>query len=85
MSYWYVPVWWMGSAFLAWLGSWSVANGGESASVPSAAIRTLGLGVIVSALLIVTGITPFHAAGVALGYTLGLVVSVPVSSVMRKG
>lgn len=83
--YWYHPVWWMGSAFVAWLGSWSVTNRGEQASVASAAATAVGLGVVVSAILIVLGIVPFRSASVALGFTLGLVAHVPISAVMRRG
>ncbi len=84
-SYWYIPVWWMGSAFLAWLGSWAVANGGPDSAIPPVAIRTVVMGVVLAAVLIGVGITPFHSASVALAFALSLVVGVPVSSMMRKG
>lgn len=84
-GYWYHPVWWMGAAFLAWLGSWVVSNGGGEGRVGAAAVGAVIAGVVVSALLMVTGITPFHSAAVALGFTIGLTALVPISAVMRRG
>jgi hypothetical protein len=84
-SYWYHPVWWMGSAFLAWLGSWIVTNGGEQGAIPGAAIKVLVAGIVASAVLIGVGIVPFHSVSVALGFTVGLIAMVPISVAMRRG
>ena len=85
-GFWYVPVWWMGSAFLAWLGAWIVAKSSETTepNFPLLAGQSVAIGVVVAVILIVTRIVPFHSAGVALGFTLGLVIHVPLSGVMRK-
>ncbi len=85
-GFWYISVWWMGAAFLAWLGAWMVAktsNGGESNVLVTAA-QTIGIGLVISLILMVTGVIPVHSAGFALGFTLGLVLHVPLSGVMRK-
>ncbi len=86
-GFWYISVWWMGAAFLAWLGAWIVAKtseGGELNLLVTVA-QTIGIGVVISLILMVTGIIPVHSAGFALGFTLGLVLHVPLSGVMRKG
>ena len=85
-GFWYISVWWMGAAFLAWLGAWMVANtssGGEP-NVLRTAAQTIGIGIVISLILMVTGVVPVHSAGFALGFTLGLVLHVPLSAVMRK-
>lgn len=83
-GFWYIPVWWMGSCFLAWLGAWVyslvAARGG---SAVSAALQTIGLSVLVFAILVATGIAPFHGAVAALAYTLALIVHVPLAAVLR--
>ena len=48
------------------------------------AAQTIGIGVVISLILMVTGVVPVHSAGFALGFTVGLVLHVPLSAVMRK-
>jgi hypothetical protein len=83
-GFWYIPVWWMGSCFLAWLGAWvhsiAAARGGHVVSV---AVQTAGLGVLLFVILTATGLAPFHGAVAALGYTLGLIVHVPLAAALR--
>jgi hypothetical protein len=79
-GFWYVPVWWMGSTFLAWLGSWSVAASaakGEPSLGRTVGI-TVALGLVLYGLLVVT-IAPATSAVMALAFTLALVVHVPVA------
>ena len=85
-GFWYIPVWWMGSAFLAWLGAWVIAitAGDGEPNVLLAAAQTIGLGIVIGLILMVTGVLPVHSAGFALAFTLGLVLHVPLSGVMRK-
>ncbi len=85
-GFWYVSVWWMGAAFLAWLGAWMVAmtSKGVEPNVLRTAAQTIGIGVVISLILMVTGVVPVHSAGFALGFTVGLVLHVPLSAVMRK-
>jgi hypothetical protein len=86
-GFWYVPVWWMGSAVLAWLGAWifAVVSRGEGAvSVPATAGTTIGITVVLLALLVLTGIGPFHPAMAALAFGLALVVHVPLASMLAR-
>jgi hypothetical protein len=81
-GFWYIPVWWMGSAVLAWLGSWVVANSsrGGTASIPKVAIQSVAVAIVMAAILMVTGVVPFTAAGVALAFCIGLVLHVPLAA-----
>ncbi len=85
-GWWYVPVWWMGSAALAWLGGWVTANvaGDGSVSFPAIALQSMILTLVVFAILVVTSISPFHAGTMALAVALGLVIHVVVTSVMNR-
>ena len=74
---WYIPVWWMGSALLAWFGGWvtsTAARSNPAAGLAATALPSMGLGVVVFAVLAATGVAPFHPAVMALGFTLGLVI-----------
>ena len=42
-GFWYIPVWWMGSAFLAWLGGMVVAYAAQGGRRAGPALRQLGL------------------------------------------
>ena len=85
-GWWYVPVWWMGSAVLAWLGGWvtaNVANGG-SVSLLTLAVQSMVIALAVFAILVLTSISPFHAGTMALAVPLGLVIHVVVTSLMNR-
>lgn len=86
-GFWYIPVWWMGAAVLAWLGAWTVAIHGRKGepNIPVAAGQTVGVGIVATAILIGVGVVPFHAAGIALGLTVGLVLGVPIAGAMHRG
>jgi len=86
-GFWYIPVWWMGSAFLAWLGAWVVAKSSaeRESSIPVLAAQSVAIGAVVGAVIMATGVIPFHSSGFALGFALGLALHVPLSGVMRKG
>ena len=84
-GFWYIPVWWMGSCFLAWLGAWvysirAARNGGAL----SAAAQTEGIAVVLMAVATGTGLLPFHAAVAALAFSVGLVLHVPLAAVLRN-
>ena len=83
-GFWYVPVWWMGSCFLAWLGAWvhSLAAA-RGRNVASAAMQTAGLAVLLFVAFTVSGLAPFHGAVAALAYALALIVHVPLAAVLR--
>jgi hypothetical protein len=74
---WYIPVWWMGSAFVAWLGGWVTATAARSNPNPglgATALPTVGIAIVVFAVLAATGVAPFHQGTAALSFALGLVI-----------
>jgi hypothetical protein len=86
-GFWYLPVWWMGSAFLAWLGAWIVAMAARGDREPA----TLGLGLLSAVLGVVLfglsaamGWLPFHAASLALTFSIGLVVHVALAAATAR-
>ncbi len=85
-GWWYIPVWWMGAAVLAWLGGWVVANAATRGDEPVAKVgtQTAVMAVALFAVIVLIGITPFHAAGMALAVPLGLVLHVVVSGAMSR-
>jgi hypothetical protein len=75
-GFWYVPVWWMGSAVLAWLGALVVATAGRRGGATS----PLANGALTAALALIlfgaaagTGLLPLHAAAAALAFAVALV------------
>lgn len=86
-GFWYIPVWWMGAAFLAWLGGWvtavSARRGGPASVVPTA-IQTCGLAAILFALLTAVRVAPFHTAIMALALGLALVLHLPIASALTR-
>jgi len=84
-GFWYIPVWWMGSAFIAWLGSWIMAASAVVAtpSVIRAAGVTVAIGLVLFGVLAVT-IAPPTSAVMALAFTLALAVHVPVAVVRAR-
>ena len=83
-TYWYLPVWWMGSATLAWLGGWIVANQNRPSGGPlMAAAQAEGLAIVLFGVLVVA-LGPFSSAMMALAYALALVVLVPLSAVLGR-
>jgi len=87
-GYWYIPVWWMGSAFLAWLGALTVATGAQSGRAPHPLFTgtiTASLGILLFGLATTTGWLPFHAATMALAFTVALVLHVGlVATILRR-
>jgi hypothetical protein len=83
-GFWYIPVWWMGSCFLAWLGGWVYSLVAPSGGgVPGAALQTSGLAVLLFVILVATGLAPFHGAVAALAFVLALIIHVPLTAVLR--
>lgn len=80
--FWYLPVWWMGAAVLAWLGGWVAANQPEG-SLLVAGAQAAGLGIVLFAILAAT-VGPFSAGLVALAFALALVLLVPLSAVLGR-
>lgn len=80
-GFWYIPVWWMGSAFLAWLGGMIAARSG---TVLGSGVQTAGLAILLFGILAATGIAPFHAATAALAFTLALILHVPLAGILAR-
>lgn len=84
-GFWYVPVWWMGSALLATLGAVVVSRG--AADLPrmiAAAMQTVVLAILLFVALTVSGLAPFHGAVAAMAYVLALAVQVPIAALRSR-
>ncbi len=86
-GFWYIPVWWMAAAVLAWLGSWVTAAAGRatgpSGVVPVAALSA-GLAVVMLAVAVLAGALPFTAATLALAFAAALVVHVAAATILSR-
>jgi hypothetical protein len=86
-GFWYIPVWWMGSAFLAWLGAWVVAlsaRGGREPNPLVVGALTAGVGIVLFAASVGTRLLPFHAAIAALAFGVGLILHVPLAAITHR-
>ena len=86
-GWWYLPLWFMGSAFLAWLGALVYAYRARAVAevnVIALAVQTVGLGIVIFGALTGTGLAPFHAAIAGLAYAVSLVIHVPVVAVLNR-
>lgn len=86
-GFWYIPVWWMGAAVLAWLGSWVTAivgRGEGRSSVLSVAAQSAVLAVLILAVAALVRILPFTAATMALAFAAALVVHVALASILVR-
>jgi len=75
-GFWYVSVWWMGSAVLAWLGGWNFAIGHRGDRAPTVVVTagtTVGLAAVVFAALTLLDVVRPGAALVALAFSVALV------------
>ncbi len=75
-GFWYVPVWWMGSATLAWLGAWVVsalARGARTRRTAVVATQTVAGAMLVFVALVVLKVTPLTSAAMALAFPIALV------------
>jgi len=80
-GFWYIPVWWMGSAFLAWLGGMISARTGTPVT---AGLQTGALSVALFAIIAAVGAGPFHAAVAALAFTIALILHVPLATALPR-
>jgi len=85
-GFWYIPVWWMGSATLAWLGAWiySLASRGGTAGFGTLAGRPVAIALALFVVLGITNIGSFNAAMMGLAFCLALVVEVVLASVLSR-
>jgi hypothetical protein len=82
-GFWYVPVWWMGSAVLAWLGAWTVAIAGRGDREPAPLVLgllTAGLAVVLFGLGVAVRLLPFQPAAVALAFAVALVLHLALAA-----
>jgi len=86
-GFWYIPVWWMGSATLAWLGAWiySIANAKRATTAHSLALHTLLIALAVFVILTVVRIAPFASAIMALSFCLALLIHLSLTAILRRG
>jgi hypothetical protein len=86
-GFWYIPVWWMGSALLAWLGAWvaaAVGNARGGFSIIGTAGPTLSMSLLVFLVLVLVQAAPPTPAVMALAFTIALVLSVPLAMVLTR-
>lgn len=86
-GFWYVPVWWMGSALLAWLGALTVATvarGGREPAPLLIGLLTGGLAIVLFGLGVAVQLLPFHAAAMALAFAVALVLHVALAALLAR-
>lgn len=86
-GFWYISVWWMAAAVLAWLGGWITAIQGRTGlavSVVKTGAQTVGIAVVLLAIMVIAGVGPFHAAVAALAFGLALVLHVPLAAMLQR-
>ena len=86
-GWWYIPVWFMGSAFLAWLGAWAYACRARSASevnLLSLGLQTGVIAAVIFAALAATSLSPFRSPVAALAFAIAVVIQVPISAVLSR-
>lgn len=80
---WYIPVWWMGAAVLAWLGAWIVTISAPDAMLIKVAGLTVVIALVLAAIMIVTDVGSLHPATAALAFMLALPAHVAIAKVTR--
>jgi len=85
-GFWYISVWWMGSATLAWLGAWTyaIANAKRPAQAHSLAVHTVLIAVGVFVILTVVRLAPFISAIMALSFCLALLIQLSLTAALRR-
>jgi hypothetical protein len=86
-GFWYIPVWWMGSAVLAWLGALTVATlarGGREPSPLATGLLTGGLAILLFGVVAALRLLPFHPAVMALVFAVGLVLHAGFAAVSTR-
>jgi len=86
-GFWYVSVWWIGSAVLAWLGAWIFAIGHRGHRVPSVVViagTTVVLAAVVFAALTLSRVVRPGAPIVALAFSIALVAHLGLSAAVGR-
>ncbi len=84
-GFWYLPVWWMGSATLAWLGAWIYSRSAPFDQQQTASLvgKTTAITVVCFIGIAVLGFG-FNAAALALAFTAALVVHTALAVARRR-
>ncbi len=83
-GFWYIPVWFMGSAFLATLGGMNISKAPNRELMVLGA-RTLIMSVVLFTVIAASGLFPPTSAVMALAFSLGLALDLVVTAVQSKG
>ena len=86
-GFWYIPVWWMGSAVLASLGALTVATlarGGREPSPLATGLLTGGLAILLFGVVAALRLLPFHSAVMALVFAVGQVLHAGFAAVSTR-
>ena len=86
-GFWYIPIWLMISAFIAWMGCLIYAHRTDrnpEAGVVAGAIQTVAIAAVVFALLTALKLAPFHAAVAGLSLGLALVARAGVAALQKR-
>lgn len=83
-GFWYIPVWWMLTVYLAGLGAILVKNkseGEKNVELPALVMRTGILSVVFFAVIALTNVLPMSSAVVGLSFALGLTLDSIISAI----
>jgi hypothetical protein len=84
-GFWYIPVWWMGSATLAWLGAWVYSVAVDSGDVRIGKVVGITVLATMAAFLLLGFLgTGFSPASMGLAFAVGLVIHLIVVRVLRR-
>jgi len=87
-GFWYIPVWWMLSAVLAWLGAWVYAQSvTPTTGDPPVAVLALQTAVgaeVLYFLLVLTQVVPFHSSAGGLALALVLVAHIAIAKALSR-
>jgi hypothetical protein len=86
-GWWYLPIWWMGGAFLAWLGAWTYAA--RAAAQPeirpvALGLQAAGLALVIALLLGLLRLAPLNAATTSLAFAISAVLQVPLVALLKR-
>lgn len=84
-GFWYIPVWWMGSATLAWLGAWTYSSvrGAGGVSILAVGGPTVMVAIVAFFAIGLAG-AGFSAAVFALGFVAALLLRLGSALVSRR-
>jgi len=86
-GFWYIPVWWMGSATLAWLGALTVATlarGGRDPAPLLTGLLTAGLAIVLFGVVAALALLPFSSAVMALAFAVALVLHAGFAAIVTR-